>query len=117
MTYKKSRLIVDNCSYVYTVKPKPHENVIKITVYQDLCKQPYFVVYFTYTEAWGFDVYRPKTIELLIRFYRENYLQIPQNVFRVKTCQELFQMLMEYFFADSSIQDREWFVSRCKVFF
>ena len=116
MTYKKSRLVVDNCSYIYTVNPKPQEDIIKIIVYRELYKLPYFVVYVTYVEAWGFDVYRPKMIELLIRFYQENCLKISQNVFYVRDCQELFQMLTEYFFADSSISEREWFVSRCKVF-
>lgn len=69
-----------------------------------------FTVYFSYAESWGFDVYRPKTIEILIRYYYENI--VGQNEVKVSDHPLLFQSLLDYYFKDSSVCERDDFIKK-----
>lgn len=109
MTYKKSILVLEGIKYNYSIRPC--ENFIKITVYSEKSKVSIFTVYFSYIESWGFDVYRPKTIEILIRFYYENTVE--QNEFKVSDYPLLFQSLLDYYFKDSSVCERDDFIKKC----
>lgn len=110
MKYKKSSLVVAGAKYIYTIRPC--RNDIKIMIYSEMDKTPIFTVYFAYVESWGFDVYRPKTIELLIRFYNENKVQ--QKEFRLRDYPLLFQSLLDCYFKDDSIWKRNDFMEKCR---
>lgn len=112
--YKKASLTVDDKRYLYIVRPR--DELIKITVYPDNDKRPWFVCMFSYESTWGFDVYRPKTIEILIRFYQNNPTIFSKNIFCVQDCKELFEELFHYFFADSTQNERQHFLKICQKF-
>ena len=76
-------------------------------------KVPYFITYFSYEEAWGFDVYCPKTIEILIKFYNENSSILMKNEFRIKDNPLIFQLLLNNYFVDSSNEERDKFIEHC----
>lgn len=95
----------------YNYSIRPCENFIKITVYSEKSKVSIFTVYFSYIESWGFDVYRPKTIEIVIRYYYENTVE--QNEFKVSDYPLLFQSLLDCYFKDSSVCERDDFIKKC----
>lgn len=111
IAYKKAILVVDDVRYLYTVTGKGE--YIKVIVYLD-SKVPYFTAYFSCAEAWGLDVYAPKTISILIGFYNENSSAFEQNKFIVKECPELFRRLVDYHFTNGSHAVREQFFKACK---
>lgn len=114
MYYKKASLIVDGVKYIYTVRGNAYD--IKIIVYPQKRKIPYFASYVTYTEAWGFDVYSPKMIELLIRFYNSNDDVKKHSEFKTKDYKELFEMLFDVFFKEINDEERKFFRERCGEF-
>ena len=111
MDYKKSALCVGNKKYIYTVSAKAY--IIKIIVYLPDKKTPYFITYVTYAENWGFDAYRPKTIEILIRFYNEYKDMIANHEFRIKDYPVLFQRLIDTYFEDSASEEIDEFKKIC----
>lgn len=109
--YKKSSIIVDGKKYIYSVRERKDD--IKITVYELNIKKPYFTAYFSYVESWGFSVHRPKTIEVLIKFYNQNQQELSKNEFLIMEQQELFQMLLDCYFSDDSNEKRDRFIENC----
>ena len=110
MSYKKAALVVDGIKYIYSVRENDYD--ISIKVYLSTDKTPYLGASFSYAEAWGINVYRPKTIEILIRFYQKHKEMFVKNTFRTRDYPELMELLMEYYFADSSDKEREAFVNQ-----
>lgn len=111
MEYKKAILQVDSKEYIYSIKGGTYYK--KVIVYPDDTKVPYFIAYISYIEAWGFDVYSPKTIEILIRFYNKNRSMLGVNEFKTLENLDLFQQLLEIYFENYSVEEKEEFHKRC----
>lgn len=111
MSYKKSTLVVDGMKYIYSVRANYYD--IKVTIYPWTDKKIYFSAFFSYAEAWGINIYCPKTIEILIRFYRDNSKMFSENRFRTRDYPALLQLLVNHYFADCSEEERSEFVGRC----
>ena len=113
MRDKCASLSVDGVRYLYSVKPMP--DTVKILVYRSSEKVPAFTAYVSYPEAWGFDVYRPRMMEILIRYcLGKNGVQTGGSL-ATKDHPELFKELLDCFFADSREEERAYFADKCKV--
>ena len=66
---KKRNISVDDVEYIYSVTE--YTDDVQIRVYKNKARILSF--HLSYPESWGIDVFRPKTIELLIRYYNEKY--------------------------------------------
>ena len=111
MEYKKAKIYIDSKEYIYTIKGGEYYK--KIIVYLSGTKITYFITYISYVENWGFNVYSPKTIEILIRFYNENCNSFKVNEFKLLDYPELFQLLLENHFEGCSKGEKEQFCFRC----
>ena len=111
MRDKMASLVVDQVKYIYSVKVSA--DVIKIIVYRSSEKVPVFTVYVNYVEAWGFDVYRPKMTEILIRYYLEHGSADNRKI-RLCEHQQLFRDLLDCFFQDAEDAMRVDFVEKCR---
>ncbi len=112
MRDKKASLYVDRVQYIYSIRVSAY--VIKIMVYRSSEKTPLFTAYVDYIEAWGFDIYRPKMIEILIRYYLENNSTLTDR--EIVLCEHpvLFQELLDFFFQGATEQVRMDFVEKCR---
>lgn len=108
---KKRFITVDKIRYIYTIRERIDD--IKVTIYTENQKKPYFTVYFSYLESWGFNMYRPKTIEILIKFYNQNSHNISKNEFCIMEQPLLFQILLECYFNNSNNMERDKFLECC----
>ena len=108
---KKSFITVDGINYIYTIRGT--RDNIKVIIYHSTQKDPYFTVYFGYVESWGFNMYRPKTIEILIKFYNQNHHKFTKNEFRIIEQPKLFQILLDYFFKENTHMERDRFAECC----
>ena len=113
MRNKCASLSVDGIRYLYSIKTLP--DAVKILVYRISEKVPVFTAYVSYTEAWGFDVYRPRMIEILIRYHLRKSGTLPKGRLILREHPELFAELLDCFFADSGEREREDFAEKCKV--
>lgn len=67
---KKRSIIIDKMQYVYSVTE--YTDDVQIRVYKN--KILILIIHFSYPESWGIDVFRPKTTEMLIRYYNKKYI-------------------------------------------
>lgn len=113
MRDKCASLSVDGERYLYSIKALA--DAVKIAVYRSSEKVPVFTAYVSYVEAWGFDVYRPRMIEILIRYYLRKSDTLTERKLVIREHPELFAVLLDCFFADSKEEERENFAAKCKV--
>ena len=110
---KKRNITVDDIQYVYSVTEYYDE--IQIRVY----KNKIFIlnICFSYPESWGIDVFRPKTVELLIRYYNKHYVYSGKNtelwLFQEK---ELFEIYLEYFFTDEDSEKKDRYLKHIQQY-
>jgi hypothetical protein len=112
---KKRNINVDEIQYVYSVTE--YIDDIQIRVYRD--KILILKCSFSYPESWGIDVFRPKTAEMLIRFYNKNYAHKNKEktvelwLFEEK---ELFDAYFEYFFSNESNERKERYLKHIREY-
>ena len=113
MKIKKRNITIDDLQYVYSVTG--YTDDIQIRVYQN--KALILNIHLSYPESWGIDVFRPKTVELLIRYYNKKYIGNSKStelwLFQEK---ELFEIWLEYFFSDKSAADKERYLKNIQEY-
>lgn len=104
---KKRSIVVDDVQYIYSVTE--HTADVQIRVYID--KSPLLLIHFSYPESWGIDVFRPKTIELLIRYFHERHTENSQMT-ELWLYQEtaLFEIYLAYFFSAEEQDAKEHYL-------
>ena len=104
---KKRNISVDNAEYIYSVTE--YTDDVQIRVYKN--KALILNLHLSYPESWGIDVFRPKTIELLIRYYNKKYtFHGKMTELRLFCEKELFEIYLEYFFSDENAGKKERFL-------
>ena len=74
-------------------------------------------IHFSYPEPWGIDVFRPKTIELLIRYYNKHYVYSGKiTELWLSQEKELFEIYLEYFFSDESPEEKEGYLKHIQEY-
>ena len=101
---KKRNIVVDNAEYIYSVTE--YTDDVQIRVYKN--KALILNLHLSYPESWGIDVFRPKTIELLIRYYNKKYtFNGKMTELRLFCEKELFEIYLEYFFSGENAGKKE----------
>ncbi len=101
---KKRNITVDNAEYIYSVTE--YTDDVQIRVYKN--KALILNLHLSYPESWGIDVFRPKTIELLIRYYNKKYtFNGKMTELRLFCEKELFEIYLEYFFSGENAGKKE----------
>ena len=101
---KKRNITVDNAEYIYSVTE--YTDDVQIRVYKN--KALILNLHLSYPESWGIDVFRPKTIELLIRYYNKKYtFNRKMTELRLFCEKELFEIYLEYFFSGENAGKKE----------
>ena len=110
---KKRNIIVDNIQYVYSVIE--YTDDVQIRVYKN--KMLMLIIHFSYPESWGIDVFRPKTIEMLIRYYNKNYI-FNEKITELWLFQEkeLFEIYLEYFFSDENFEKKDRYLKHIQQY-
>ena len=110
---KKRSIIVDNIEYIYSVIE--YTDDVRIRVYKN--KILMLITHFSYPESWGIDIFRPKTIEILIRYYNKKYIFNEKNtelwLFQEK---ELFEIYLEYFFTDENPEEKDRYLKHIQQY-
>ena len=110
---KKRNIVVDETQYVYSVTE--YTDDVQVRVYKN--KILILNIHLSYPESWGIDVFRPKTVELLIRYYNKKYIGNSKStelwLFQEK---ELFEIWLEYFFSDKSAADKERYLKNIQEY-
>ncbi|MCP1222790.1 hypothetical protein [Sebaldella sp. S0638] len=110
---KKRNIVVDETQYVYSVTE--YTDDVQVRVYKN--KILILNIHLSYPESWGIDVFRPKTIEMLIKYYNKNYVYSGKItelwLFQEK---ELFENYLEYFFSDENTEKKERYLKHIQEF-
>lgn len=100
------RINIDGNVYIYSIRES--DDGIDILIYQE----KYLILRLreSWIESWAINFYRPKTVELIIRYYQKNGLKsgLLQNE------NELFLQLTDLFFNENEKSLKESFIKRCK---
>lgn len=66
--YRKEvrNIAVDNIDFKYLVVEEPYKIIVRI--YSAIYNSTFFEVYFTWQDSYFINLYRPKIVELLIRY-------------------------------------------------
>lgn len=110
---KKRNLIIKGIEYIYSVTEYTED--IQIRVYKS--KKLILNIHFSYPESWGIDVFRPKTVEVLISYFKKNYID-NEKIMELWLFQEkeLFDIYLEFFFSDKSNEVKERYLKHIKEF-
>ena len=110
---KKRSIIIDNMQYVYSVME--YTDDIQIRVYKN--KILILIIHFSYPESWGIDVFRPKTTEMLIRYYNKKYI-LDEKMTELWLFQEkeLFEIYLEYFFTDENSEKKDRYLKHIQQY-
>ena len=101
---KKRNIVVDNAEYIYSVTE--YTDDVQIRVYKN--KALILNLHLSYPESWGIYVFRPKTIELLIRYYNKKHtFNGKMTELRLFCEKELFEIYLEYFFSGENAGKKE----------
>ncbi len=110
---KKRNIVVDETQYVYSVTE--YTDDVQVRVYKN--KILILNIHLSYPESWGIDVFGPKTIEILIRYYNKNYVYSGKItelwLFQEK---ELFENYLEYFFSGENTEKKERYLKHIQEF-
>ena len=110
---KERSIIVENIQYVYSVTE--YTDDVQIRIYKN--KMPMLITHFSYPESWGIDVFRPKTTEMLIRYYNKNYI-FNEKITELWLFQEkeLFEIYLEYFFSDENSEKKDRYLKHIQQY-
>lgn len=103
---KKRRITINNQIYIYSVRES--NDGIDILIYQE--KHLMLRLRESWIESWAINFYRPKAVELIIRYFQKNGIKsgLLQNE------NELFLQLTNLFFNENEKSEKELFIQRCK---
>ena len=75
------------------------------------------IIHFSYPESWGIDVFRPKTTEMLIRYYNKKYI-LDEKMTELWLFQEkeLFEIYLEYFFTDEDSEKKDRYLKHIQQY-
>lgn len=110
---KKRNITIDNVQYVYSITE--YSSDVQIRVYKN--KILILSTYFSYPESWGIDVFRPKSIEILIRYYNKKY-SYSQKITELWLFQEkeLFETYLEYFFSENDHEKKDRYLKHIQEY-
>lgn len=110
---KKRKIVVEDIQYVYSVTE--YTDDVQIRVYKE--KSLILLIHFSYPESWGIDVFRPKTTEILIHYYNENYTCLNKStelwLFEEK---KLFNIYFDYFFSDADDEKKNRYLKHIEEY-
>ena len=105
---KKRKITIDQQIYIYSIKE--FDDGIDILIYQ---KKPLMLrLRQSWIESWAINFYRPKVVELIIRYYQEKGIQSGLQLLRNE--KKLFLQLTDLFFSENEKYEKELFIRRCK---
>lgn len=107
---KNRKIVIDQELYTYSIK----EGVdgIDILIYKN--RQLMLRLRQNWVENWGVNLYRPKAVELIIRYYQKKGIQSGlQFLSREK---ELFLELIDLYFPPNEQAEKALFIQRCEGF-
>ncbi len=102
------RIIVEQQLYIYSIKEC--NDGTDILVYKD--KQLILWLRQNYIESWGINLFRPKTVELIIKYYQKKGIQSDLQL--LSNEKELFLLLTDLFFEDNDEEEKKAFIKRCQ---
>ena len=105
---KKRKITIDQQIYIYSIKES--DDGIDILIYHE--KQPILRLREIWIESWAINFYRPKVVELIIRYYQEK--DIHSGLQLLQDEKELFLQLTDLFFSENEKSEKELFIRRCE---
>ncbi len=104
---KNRKIVVDGDLFRYSIREGPEGR--ELLVYRD--KKPVLRLALNWTEGWGIDLFRPKVVERVIRYYRPR----PPGPEPRSLCreEELFSRLADLCFSPEEQAGKELFLQRC----
>ena len=96
---KKRNIVINGLQFVYSVTE--YASDIRIKIY--LNKKLILNFCLNYPEAWGINVFRPKTVEILIHYFNK-YHFAENKIKELYLCNEteLFNSYLEYYFPEEN---------------
>ena len=110
---KKRKINIQGKQYIYSVIE--YNKNIQIRIYYN--KTNIVRIHFTDFESWGIDVFRPKTIEILIKYFNKNY-EVDNKTMELWLFKEkeLFKQYLDYYFADENSELRSKYLENIRKY-
>lgn len=108
ISIKRRKINVEQQIYTYSVTEK--EEYIRLLVYDD--NRLLFCLRISWTEAWGINLFCPKTVAFIIKYYQNN--GFPYSIRFLKDEQSLFLELTDILFDRNEQYEKTIFIKRCQ---